>query len=84
MPTSSLHVSTNHTKFAGFEGQLYLWGVFNGRQAPPQHSSDDCFIYNTRVTQASTPKLANDVVIGKDGGCNEFSNKKDPCKSLSN
>ncbi|XP_009769951.1 uncharacterized protein LOC107767101 isoform X1 [Nicotiana tabacum] len=65
-------------KHQRFEGQLYLWGVFNGRQAPPQHSSDDCFIYNTRVTQASTPKLANDVVIGKDGSCNEFSNKKDP------
>uniref|UniRef100_M0ZJK1 E4/E8 binding protein-1 n=1 Tax=Solanum tuberosum TaxID=4113 RepID=M0ZJK1_SOLTU len=78
---ASSHVRTNHTKIAGFEGKLYLWGVFSGRQAPPQQSPDDCFIHNTRVTQASIPNSEND---GKDRSCKEFSNKKDPCKSLSN
>ncbi|XP_049385773.1 uncharacterized protein LOC125849849 isoform X1 [Solanum stenotomum] len=72
---ASSHVRTNHTKIAGFEGKLYLWGVFSGRQAPPQQSPDDCFIHNTRVTQASIPNSEND---GKDRSCKEFSNKKDP------
>ncbi|CAN4081146.1 unnamed protein product [Withania somnifera] len=69
---TSAHLPEKHHRF---EGKLYLWGAFSGRQAPPQNSPDDCFIHNTRVTQASIPNLAND---GKDRSCKEVSNKKDP------
>ncbi|XP_015074339.1 uncharacterized protein LOC107018386 isoform X1 [Solanum pennellii] len=71
---TSAHLPEKH-HIAGFEGKVYLWGVFSGRQAPPQESPDDCFIHNTRVTQASIPNSAND---GKDRSCKEFSNRKDP------
>ncbi|XP_055836284.1 uncharacterized protein LOC129904724 isoform X5 [Solanum dulcamara] len=69
---TSAHLPEKHHRF---EGKLYLWGVFSGRESPPQHSPDDCFIHNSRVTQASILNSAND---GNDKSCKEFSNKKDP------